>query len=74
MNDDIEHFYKSLLQIIVKPTILAECSYSLKLLKLDLDEENLLPVKKVHLGFAAENEISKHLAAKDVDKESVKNL
>ena len=39
-----------------------------------MDEENLLPVKKVHLGFAAENEISKDLAAKDVDEESIKNL
>ena len=50
-----------LLQLAVKPSILANCNTIVKLLKLDLDQdENLLPQSKIHLGFAAENQINKH--------------
>ena len=59
---DAKHLYKSLLQIIVVPRVLADVADSaLFLLKIDLDEEkNLLPVKNIHFGFGVVTEVMKY--------------
>ena len=62
--NDIKDIYYKLFQLIVKPDILKINARPLQLVKLDLDDEsNLISWKKVHLGFAAEEEL-KHLISK----------
>ena len=56
MYDDISKFYKALLNIIVKPKVLQKCKTGLDLIRLELETDTLVEAKKIHLGFAAEEE------------------
>ena len=52
----------------------SDCTGSIDLLTIELEDENLLSPKKIHLGFTAEDEVCKLLAAKQIDEVLVKEL
>ena len=60
--------------MVVKPRILTNCTGSIDLLKIELEDENLLSPKKIHLRFPAEDEVRKLLAAEQIDEVLVKEL
>ena len=50
--------FKDLLALITKPDVIAKCKYSLDFLKIYVaDENNLLKLCKMHLGFSCESEL-----------------
>ena len=74
MNDDIQNLFSNLPQMVVKPKILTFCTEFIDLVKIELEDENLLFPKKIHLGFAVEDEVCILLAAKHIDGVLVKEL
>ena len=57
-NEDIKKLFKDLLALIIKPGVIAKCKHSLDFLKTDVaDENNLLKLSKMHMGFACESEL-----------------
>ena len=73
MDGDIKHFFKGVLAVVVKSKVLEKCQSGLDLVRLDVDDENnLIPTCNMHLGFAAQDEISK--VGDKVGAEDVKNL
>ena len=74
MVEDIQKFYTQLLHIIIKPKHLDECKNALGLLQLDFDDDTLLPDMKIHLGFAAEEEIRILVSEKMIQVDAVTTL
>ena len=72
---DAKRLYKAIMQVIVKPSVLSSCTSAIKSLNVDLgDDQNILPVKDIHLGFGAENVISGLLSTKSVAVADVTTL
>ena len=69
MCHDITKFYKALLNIVVKPKVLQKCKTSFDLISVELGSDTLIEDEKIHLGFAAEEEIRKRGA--EVDQKSI---
>ena len=58
VNEDVKKLFKDLLAVIIKPDVIARCKHSLDFLKIDVAEENnLLKLSKMHLGFACDSEL-----------------
>ena len=58
VNEDVQKLFKDLLALIIKPDVIVKCKHSLDFLKTDVaDENNLLKLSKMHLGFACEREL-----------------
>ena len=75
MYPDIKAMLKTLLAVIVNPTLLKDSSSAAMLLKIDLNkEDNLLKVDDIHLGFAAEEEARKQVQKDTVKKKQVREL
>ena len=73
MDGDLRRLFKSVLAVVVKPKVLENCKTGLDMIRLDLDDEkSLITPKKIHLGFAAEDEIAK--LGGQTDTEAVDNL
>ena len=71
--NNIKELVVSLLGLIVKPEAIEEAQTS-ALVKVAQDEKNLVQIKNVHLGFAAETEIQNLLKCEKVDEEQVLQL
>ena len=75
MYPDIKTMLKTLLAVIVNPTLLKDSSSAAMLLKIDLNkEDNLLKVDDIHLGFVAEEEARKQVQKDTVKKKQVREL
>lgn len=73
MDGDLRRLLKSVLAVVVQPKVLEKCKTGLDMIRLDLDDEkSLITPKKMHLGFAAEDEIVK--LGGQTNTEAVDNL
>ena len=75
MYQDLKVMLKALLSVIVKPSLLKDTSTASKWLEIDLNnQDNFLKVEDIHLGFAAEEEIRKHLQKDTIKKKDILEL
>ena len=71
---EVKPMIKSLLSLIVKPSIIEKSKTALDLKNINFSsEENLLPIKDVEMGFGVKNELKElikkdNVSAKDVRK------